>query len=598
MSAVRTRAMRKSCVVNKDVPILVQKLSEQTKVPRKTSGGSSRKSTRKSVGAVTDGCAFLADLKKTPEKCPFVAETAYAALSLKVDTLTSMLQPMHSLFALFESPSDIGKMPITKCSSLIDSISTEVQNRVRCSRNAVVFNVPDKLPMKTVQRVLLSACGMQTCWSSCTRLRKKFIRYDCPILFQFENELIARQFIRNCNLIQHNTTFKRLKIIEDKTPLQRELRRRQLEANPTAKPHSENVSVGGSDKFGICSTPAAVTDNVANNEINSGTPIRSLDHTDQSSPLSAVSRSTPSFGTSAMPATKLITGTHPPERNFTVKRDKPTKHKMPANPSAAVVHGAASQKASSGNPKSFFNAVSCQKRGNNAVQTKPTAVPVEPHIQSQPQTSACVIPPKVYPGQYIGSSKTSKDSGKWIDCMMTVDLDLSRMSPDKSIASPCLNSHPSIDQGHEGTQGAPTSLQIERDLSVYHQNPDSCLKNTMYSVRAAWIDTSVPPPLIVKPYDSSAPKQVTFHDENDDCVFTHFTNLYNQQPISATTQATQPRNLASTSEFHGSPLYNPPARMSCYADHEPAPVSHFLQGHTQSQPPPLWLPPNPFSTKV
>ncbi|CAI2736953.1 unnamed protein product [Dicrocoelium dendriticum] len=101
--------------MGQDSSILVQNLRQNLRYFAQT-GSSSKENNQSSVGDVGNALGLHADLGKTPEKCPSVAEIAYAELASKVDMLTSILQPLQSLAVLSESPLNIDRMNLMMCS--------------------------------------------------------------------------------------------------------------------------------------------------------------------------------------------------------------------------------------------------------------------------------------------------------------------------------------------------------------------------------------------------------------------------------------------------------------------------------------------------
>ncbi|CAI2738009.1 unnamed protein product [Dicrocoelium dendriticum] len=125
----------------------------------------------------------------------------------------------------------------------------------------------------------------------------------------------------------------------------------------------------------------------------------------------------------------------------------------------------------------------------------------------------------------------------------------------------------------------PPSLQLTHGVIGYHDFPIPSTNHMDYADVGVWIDTSVPPPHIVKPCISSALKRILHIDGNNRNPLTPINALRNQQPISDMMQRTQPNSPAPTGycRMHG--LF---------------PSKHFPEGHTQFQPHPLWPPPNHF----
>ena len=138
-----------------------------------------------------------------------------------IDQVTSSLAKLAPLLILFDAIPNFTKSHTSDTCRFIDSISSEVFQRTARSKNAVVFNVPDRLPLAAVKATLLTASALSSVPCICTRLRKRTQRYSCPLLFQFPNELICKEFISKQTIISRTTCFKNIKINIDKTPLQR-----------------------------------------------------------------------------------------------------------------------------------------------------------------------------------------------------------------------------------------------------------------------------------------------------------------------------------------------------------------------------------------
>ena len=76
----------------------------------------------------------------------------------------------------------------SKAGRYIDAIASETHRRIKNANNAIVLNVPDKMPTQSVKATILNACNMAQHICHCTRLRKRSPRYPCPLLFQFSNQ--------------------------------------------------------------------------------------------------------------------------------------------------------------------------------------------------------------------------------------------------------------------------------------------------------------------------------------------------------------------------------------------------------------------------
>ncbi|CAH8564630.1 unnamed protein product [Dicrocoelium dendriticum] len=131
----------------------------------------------------------------------------------------------------------------------------------------------------------------------------------------------------------------------------------------------------------------------------------------------------------------------------------------------------------------------------------------------------------------------------------------------------CLDRRPSI--GHKVMEDLPPSLQLTHGVIGYHDFPIPSTNHMDYADVGVWIDTSVPPPRIVKPCISSALRWILPIDRNNSNPLTPINALRNQQPISDMMQRTQPNSPAPTGYCRNHGLF---------------PSNHFLEGHTQSQP--------------
>ena len=141
-----------------------------------------------------------------------VAKKQFSKMRDDVDDLKTLVTPLEKLFTLLfplsyflEPTPNPSQSTLVSASKFVDSIVTEVTRRISCSNNAVVFNVPDRIPLQSVKSLMLQACGMAHTQCHCIRLRKRTQRYNCPLLFQFTNPQLADEFIRNRHLIAVRT---------------------------------------------------------------------------------------------------------------------------------------------------------------------------------------------------------------------------------------------------------------------------------------------------------------------------------------------------------------------------------------------------------
>ena len=184
--------------------------------------------------------------------CSVVLTDLQTDLANRIIKLENELLELKSKCAAFESYYEQAEVISTivnpnKCSSpsalknatqFLDSLSTEVIERIKRSKHALVLNIPDKLDVKRVMNTLLLACGLQSSNFTALRLRKKSQKNHCPILVKFDNESTAQAFIQSQNLLRIKSPYEKIVICSDKTPLQRQ----QL-SNKIAPPRSPTIPV-------------------------------------------------------------------------------------------------------------------------------------------------------------------------------------------------------------------------------------------------------------------------------------------------------------------------------------------------------------------
>lgn len=127
----------------------------------------------------------------------------------------------------------------TVAGKLINNVASEISRRLHSAKNAVVFNVPDDCKLSIVHTKLLNACNLNPGDCECIRLRKKHQKYQCPLLFKFKSETHSEYFIKSQNYLRQFTQFKNIRIIKDRTPLER-----ALYIKPTALTPSNVVNAG------------------------------------------------------------------------------------------------------------------------------------------------------------------------------------------------------------------------------------------------------------------------------------------------------------------------------------------------------------------
>jgi hypothetical protein len=132
-----------------------------------------------------------------------------------------LLADLNALTFLMGNVTDPDPKVASTAGAFINSVAAEVANRIRCAKNAIVLNIPDNLPLALAHEQLFMSCGIDFRCGDCIRLRKRSPKYPCPILFRFQNEAQAKTFISSQLHLQKYTRFKSVRILRDRTPLER-----------------------------------------------------------------------------------------------------------------------------------------------------------------------------------------------------------------------------------------------------------------------------------------------------------------------------------------------------------------------------------------
>nr|CAH8820338.1 unnamed protein product [Trichobilharzia regenti]CAH8820637.1 unnamed protein product [Trichobilharzia regenti]CAH8837774.1 unnamed protein product [Trichobilharzia regenti]CAH8839246.1 unnamed protein product [Trichobilharzia regenti]CAH8853654.1 unnamed protein product [Trichobilharzia regenti] len=142
-----------------------------------------------------------------------------------LDVTQNKLLNLDPIACLLERHPKISPDNLNKAENLIDCLATEVMKRITSSHQAIVYNVPDSLPLKTVRHKILICCGMASVPCECKRLRKKSNQANCPIIFKFSNSLDASKFTKCQDHLRLNSSYKSITVAQDKTPCQRRIMR-------------------------------------------------------------------------------------------------------------------------------------------------------------------------------------------------------------------------------------------------------------------------------------------------------------------------------------------------------------------------------------
>lgn len=149
-------------------------------------------------------------------------ESQVVSLRNEIKSITETLNKFRPLVHLSEGPNPDEHTDLSSASALLNVIAHEVDQRIRRANNAVIFNVPDNMPLTKVLRMLLNACNLPLDCCSATRLRKIPGR-SCPILIKFGRYELAKQFISARLTIKQRANLGPILIKPDKTPLERSI---------------------------------------------------------------------------------------------------------------------------------------------------------------------------------------------------------------------------------------------------------------------------------------------------------------------------------------------------------------------------------------
>ncbi|VDP24384.1 unnamed protein product [Schistosoma margrebowiei] len=161
----------------------------------------------------------------------FKVESLASSLS-KHDGLKQKMKTLSPLKLLLSKdivPTELDD--IIKAESVIDFIANEVTKRIISRSNVVVYNIPDRIPIKTVRNSILKAFNLQDSPCQCIRLNKKHQKYSFPVLFRFDSHILAERLKESERLICALTKFRNACIVSDKTTNQRLTQKRTFNEN-------------------------------------------------------------------------------------------------------------------------------------------------------------------------------------------------------------------------------------------------------------------------------------------------------------------------------------------------------------------------------
>lgn len=222
-----------------DSPTPVKAANNRTAtIPR-----SNRKRLRSSpvyVGPLRRCSVTLRDLciqRHSPKSDLNNLQAQLAAHKSRLEQLESKLSPLFPLVSLLDSPS-IDDQALSKAARLVDALSTEITQRLKCKQQVIIHNVSHKVPAEKAKMKILQICGLTDQPCRVTRLRRDQPSKHPPILLEFQNEISARTLINHQQRLALHTPFANIKVYPARTALQRILSTNKHPNTPIPVPKS------------------------------------------------------------------------------------------------------------------------------------------------------------------------------------------------------------------------------------------------------------------------------------------------------------------------------------------------------------------------
>jgi hypothetical protein len=210
----------------------------------------------------------VSDILNTPESMSSVLSHKLSCMQAdlletkaKLTELEAQLIPLLPLTYILTSPCSADQECLRQSAKLVDCIATEIYNRIRCNRQVLIYNVPDRFPAEQAKQAILQISGLanRTCRS--TRLRKSCPEACCPILLEFDDDLSPLMLINKQALLPSHPKLANAKIMPARTRMQRELFRalipapsHPLSAVQSSTAHLSVVGTGTYPKIGATNT--------------------------------------------------------------------------------------------------------------------------------------------------------------------------------------------------------------------------------------------------------------------------------------------------------------------------------------------------------
>ena len=158
-----------------------------------------------------------------PDPPLHVVKAEVSELRTKLDNLEKLINPLLPLIPLLSPAVALTPADLLKAAHLVDSLSSEISKRLKCERQILIHNVPDKFPSEKAKQAVLSTCGLNTAKCRTVRLKKSSPAQCCPLMLEFESPFEAQTIYSHRELLKSHPKLVNAKVCRAQTHLQREI---------------------------------------------------------------------------------------------------------------------------------------------------------------------------------------------------------------------------------------------------------------------------------------------------------------------------------------------------------------------------------------
>lgn len=188
---------------------------------KKTQNNNSKSKKSPSTSRINNPRVQLDDLITEMYSVTTKLEKELSQLKEKIEKLESSSGLIDALKCLSVGQTEMTYDNAMTVGKIVNHVATEVHERIRRSKNAVVFNIADRAKLSVIGNSILKASGIGPVHCTFRRLKKLKATLSCPVLFQFSDEVTATRFIKSQISINQYPKLSHLRISRDLTPLQR-----------------------------------------------------------------------------------------------------------------------------------------------------------------------------------------------------------------------------------------------------------------------------------------------------------------------------------------------------------------------------------------